>query len=182
MATSTANWHWKNKTVTPWAKQWFDRELTAIRVSGEGSEEVGIERVVEVDGDVELGQRKSKCVLRHSFVTLVRHGVGQALTLRSWKRLITIYDCKVVLNWSGTASDGTAVTGKLTIPEVSHEITLDGTSDYVVRAPPHILTTLRSSAPTSPTILHVPHFSTSGVSALRAPPRSRRSLSWPRRS
>ena len=69
------------------------------------------------------------------------------------KRLITIYDCKVVLNWSGTASDGTAVTGKLTIPEVSHEITLDGTSDYVVRAPPHILTTLRSSVPTSPTIL-----------------------------
>ena len=57
---STANWHWKNKTVTPWAKQWFERELTAVRVNGEGSEEVGIERVVEVDGDVELGQRKSK--------------------------------------------------------------------------------------------------------------------------
>ncbi|KAI0658822.1 activator of Hsp90 ATPase [Cubamyces menziesii] len=102
---STANWHWKNKTVTPWAKQWFERELTAVRVNGEGSEEVGIERVVEVDGDVELGQRKSK--------------------------LITIYDCRVVLNWSGTASDGTAVSGKLTIPEVSHEVTLDGTSDYV---------------------------------------------------
>ena len=48
-------------------------------------------------------------------------------------RLITIYDCKVVLNWTGTASDGTAVEGKLTIPEVSHETTLDGTSDYVVR-------------------------------------------------
>ena len=38
-----------------------------------------------------------------------------------------------MLDWSGTASDGTAVEGKLTIPEVSHEITLDGTSDYVVR-------------------------------------------------
>ena len=62
MAASTANWHWKNKTVTPWAKQWFDRELTSVRVSGQGTEEVLIERVVEVDGDVELGQRKSKCV------------------------------------------------------------------------------------------------------------------------
>lgn len=62
MTSSTANWHWKNKTVTPWAKQWFDRELTAIRINGDGSEEVAIERVVEVDGDVELGQRKSKCV------------------------------------------------------------------------------------------------------------------------
>lgn len=47
-------------------------------------------------------------------------------------RLITIYDCKVELQWEGTASDGTEVSGKLTIPEVSHEITLDGLSDYVV--------------------------------------------------
>ena len=30
------------------------------------------------------------------------------------------------------ASDGTEVNGKLRIPEVSHEITLDGLSDYVV--------------------------------------------------
>ena len=54
MASSTANWHWKNKTVTTWAKQWFDRELTSVIVNGEGTEVVGIERVVEVDGDVEL--------------------------------------------------------------------------------------------------------------------------------
>ena len=64
MASSTANWHWKNKTVTTWAKQWFDRELTSVIVNGEGTEVVAIERVVEVDGDVELGQRKSKCVPR----------------------------------------------------------------------------------------------------------------------
>lgn len=47
-------------------------------------------------------------------------------------RLITIYDCKVELKWTGTAADGTTAEGKLTIPEVSHEITLDGLSDYVV--------------------------------------------------
>ena len=48
-------------------------------------------------------------------------------------RLITIYDCKVELKWKGKAADGTEVTGKLSIPEVSHEITLDGLSEYVVR-------------------------------------------------
>ena len=48
-------------------------------------------------------------------------------------RLITIYDCKVELKWQGKALDGTEVKGKLKIPEVSHEITLDGLSDYVVR-------------------------------------------------
>ena len=70
MASSTANWHWKNKNVTTWAKQWFERELCTLRVSGEGSEEVAVESVVEIDGDVELGQRKSKCV-RHA-VPLMR--------------------------------------------------------------------------------------------------------------
>jgi len=45
--------------------------------------------------------------------------------------LITIYDCKIDLTWSGKASDGTQVEGRLSIPEVSHEITLDGLSDYV---------------------------------------------------
>ncbi|KZT02340.1 uncharacterized protein LAESUDRAFT_752231 [Laetiporus sulphureus 93-53] len=104
MPASTANWHWKNKTVTPWAKAWFERELPTISVKGDGEENVSISKVVDVDGDVELGQRKSK--------------------------LITIYDCKVVLQWSGTASDGTEVEGKLTIPEVSHEVTLDRLSDY----------------------------------------------------
>lgn len=62
MAPSTANWHWKNKTVTPWAKSWFERELATLSVKGEGSEEVGIAEIIEFDGDVELGQRKSKCV------------------------------------------------------------------------------------------------------------------------
>lgn len=104
MPASTANWHWKNKNVTPWAKNWFERELTAISVKGDGEEEVSVSEVVEVDGDVELGQRKSK--------------------------LLTIYDCKVELRWTGKAADGTEVKGKLTIPEVSHEITLDGISEY----------------------------------------------------
>ena len=49
------------------------------------------------------------------------------------RRLITIYDVKIELKWSGKASDGTEVDGKLAIPEVSHEVTLDGLSEYVVR-------------------------------------------------
>jgi activator of HSP90 ATPase len=62
MAYSTANWHWKNKTVTPWAKEWFERELVTIQVEGSDGAVVSVERVVSVDGDVELGRRKSKYV------------------------------------------------------------------------------------------------------------------------
>ncbi|KAI0819058.1 activator of Hsp90 ATPase [Irpex lacteus] len=105
MAPTTANWHWKNKNVTPWAKQWFERELTSLSIKEDSGEEVSITEVTEVDGDVELGQRKSK--------------------------LLTIYDCRVVLKWSGKTAEGEDVAGRLTIPEVSHEITLDGLSEYV---------------------------------------------------
>ncbi|KAF8516760.1 activator of Hsp90 ATPase [Gautieria morchelliformis] len=105
LPSTTANWHWKTKHVTPWARQWFEQELTVLTVKGEGDEVVRIESVTDVEGDVELGQRKSK--------------------------LITIYDCRVDLKWSGTASDGTDVSGSLSIPEVSHENTVDGLSDYV---------------------------------------------------
>lgn len=60
MATSTANWHWKNKTVTPWARAWFERELVTVEASGDGEEKVGVQKLTNFDGDVELGQRKSK--------------------------------------------------------------------------------------------------------------------------
>lgn len=62
MAYSTANWHWKNKTVTPWAKEWFERELVAIQVEGRDGAVVSVEHVISVDGDVEIGRRKSKYV------------------------------------------------------------------------------------------------------------------------
>ena len=61
MSHTTANWHWKNKNIGPWAKQWFQRELSAITITGDGDESFQITDVT-VDGDVELGQRKSKYV------------------------------------------------------------------------------------------------------------------------
>jgi activator of HSP90 ATPase len=58
---TTANWHWKNKNVTRWGKEWFERELTTITVQGDAEGEiVSISKVTDVDGDIELGQRKSK--------------------------------------------------------------------------------------------------------------------------
>jgi activator of HSP90 ATPase len=61
MAFSTANWHWKNKNITSWAKEWMERELTSITIAGDKEgETVSITQVTDVDGDVELGQRKSK--------------------------------------------------------------------------------------------------------------------------
>jgi len=130
MSHTTANWHWKNKNIGPWARQWFQRELTAITITGDGDESIQVTDVTEVDGDVELGQRKSKYVIVSSRLPF------RLISLVSFlDRLITIYDVKIELKWSGKASDGTEVDGKLVVPEVSHEITLDGLSEYVVRFP-----------------------------------------------
>jgi len=60
---STANWHWKNKNVTRWGTEWFEQELPTVTVAGDKEGEVvGISSVTNVDGDIELGQRKSKYV------------------------------------------------------------------------------------------------------------------------
>jgi activator of HSP90 ATPase len=60
---STANWHWKNKNVSRWGKEWFERELCTLTVTGDADKEiVTISKVTDVEGDIELGQRKSKCV------------------------------------------------------------------------------------------------------------------------
>lgn len=55
---STANWHWKNKNVTKWG----NRELTSVTAKDDGvsGEELSITKLYEFEGDVELGQRKSK--------------------------------------------------------------------------------------------------------------------------
>lgn len=58
---STANWHWKNKNITQWGREWLERELPTLSVTGDHENEVvSISKVTDVDGDIELGQRKSK--------------------------------------------------------------------------------------------------------------------------
>ena len=67
MPLSTANWHWKNKNVTKWGHDYFKRELATVQVS-EGGQTVEVQEVTDVDGDVELGQRKSKYVFQFEYV------------------------------------------------------------------------------------------------------------------
>jgi hypothetical protein len=59
MPPSTANWHWKTKHVSPWAKEWFTSELAGVSTK-DGNDTISVEKVTDVEGDVEIGQRKSK--------------------------------------------------------------------------------------------------------------------------
>ncbi|KAF8310566.1 hypothetical protein DL93DRAFT_2062011 [Clavulina sp. PMI_390] len=104
MSATTANWHWKSKGVTPWARSWFEQELPTVILT-KNDVTIGVSSLKEMEGDVELGMRKSK--------------------------LITIFDVRMVMNWTATHADGAKATGSLTIPEVSHGVVIDNLDDYV---------------------------------------------------
>jgi len=91
MAGRNSLWHWQTKNYLSWARSWFEQEL--VKCSADG---VHIDSVRAVDGDCEVGMRKSK--------------------------LITIYDMRVTTVWSGTTASGEVVTGTLTAVEVAHDM------------------------------------------------------------
>jgi activator of HSP90 ATPase len=88
------NWHWVNKDAAPWAKQWFEDNVTQVEAE-EAGVSAKIDKVVSMDGDVDVNQRKGK--------------------------VITIYDVKLVLEYSGKTAADEDVSGTITIPEIAHD-------------------------------------------------------------
>ncbi|KAG0302250.1 hypothetical protein BGZ98_007665 [Dissophora globulifera] len=95
------NWHWVDKNCINWARTYFETELSDVSAEANGSS-VKTLAVTSVTGDVDVNQRKGK--------------------------IITIFDVAITITFEGAAADGTAVTGKIEIPEVAHDTDID---DYV---------------------------------------------------
>ncbi|KAK3316049.1 putative chaperone binding protein [Apodospora peruviana] len=92
------NWHWVNKDASPWARQWLEDNLTKIEAK-EGDVTAKISKVISMDGDVDVAQRKGK--------------------------VITIFDVKLTLEYSGSTAGDENVSGTITVPELSHELDED---------------------------------------------------------
>ncbi len=69
------NWHWVNKDASEWARNYLDEKLTTISAK-EGDVSARISKIVSMDGDVDVSQRKGK--------------------------VITLYDIKLQLEYEGT--------------------------------------------------------------------------------
>ena len=55
------NWHWVNKDVSAWARQYVEDRVTKLSASDNGvSAKVG--KVISMDGDVDVSQRKGKVI------------------------------------------------------------------------------------------------------------------------
>lgn len=106
------NWHWVSKDVTPWAKDYLSKELVGVRAEKDAVS-VEVSKVLSMDGDVEVSQRKGK--------------------------VITIFDVRLQLEYTGKVpkksevegeeNDTQEVSGTISIPEVAHDTEED---EYVV--------------------------------------------------
>ncbi|KAH0544385.1 hypothetical protein FGG08_001526, partial [Glutinoglossum americanum] len=97
------NWHWVNKDVSAWAKEYLEESLTQVSAE-EGGVSAKVNKVLSMDGDVDVSQRKG--------------------------RVITLFDVKLQLEYTGRTTSKEEVSGTITIPEVAHDTSLD---EYVVR-------------------------------------------------
>ena len=70
------NWHWVNKDVSEWAKEYLEKNLTTISAE-DHDVSVQVTKVMSIDGDVDVSQRKGK--------------------------VITLFDIKLKLEYQGTA-------------------------------------------------------------------------------
>ncbi|KAH8599723.1 activator of Hsp90 ATPase [Bisporella sp. PMI_857] len=106
------NWHWVNKDASVWAKQWVEDSIKDVKAE-EGGVTAQLDKVTSFDGDCDVSQRKGK--------------------------VITIYDVKVIIEYSGKTNDDEDVSGTITIPEVAHDTEendfIDTYSDANSKAP-----------------------------------------------
>lgn len=107
------NWHWVNKDVTPWTKDYLETQLVGLKASDDNGTTVEISKIMKMEGDVDVSQRKGK--------------------------VITIFDVELKLEWTGKVpakgdaegqeNDTQEVSGSISIPEVAHDTEED---EYVV--------------------------------------------------
>ncbi|PGH02057.1 hypothetical protein GX51_04869 [Blastomyces parvus] len=88
------NWHWVNKDASAWTKDYLEKTLTTISAEENGVT-AQIKKVVSLEGDVDVSQRKGK--------------------------VITLFDVKLQLEYEGRTSDDEDVSGSINIPEVAHD-------------------------------------------------------------
>lgn len=96
------NWHWVDKNCINWTRDYWKEKLTGLSFESAEKVKVEIDQVCEINGDVDLNQRKGK--------------------------VITIFDFSMELKWKGESPEEHAG-GRIKIPEYMHDSEL---SDIVV--------------------------------------------------
>ena len=81
------NWHWVNKDASAWCKTYLTEQVKGIKAEENGVT-AQLDKLISMDGDVDVNQRKGK--------------------------VITIFDVKLVIEYSGNATVPTSLEALLT--------------------------------------------------------------------
>lgn len=103
------NWHWVNKDASEWTKQWLNQNLESKY------EEDGVtaqfKKVVSMDGDVDVNQRKGKVITIYDFKLVIEYEGEPSRT----------NDLQLLADQLGKTKDDEDVSGTITVPEVAHD-------------------------------------------------------------
>ena len=55
------NWHWVNKDVREWAREYIESNLVGLEVE-EREVSAKVSKIISMDGDVDVSQRKGKVI------------------------------------------------------------------------------------------------------------------------
>lgn len=88
------NWHWVNKDVGPWAKDYLDSKVKEVSAEEDGVS-AKVTKLTSMDGDVDVSQRKGK--------------------------VITIFDVSLRLEYEGKNQEGADVAGSIKVPECAYD-------------------------------------------------------------
>ena len=55
------DWHWVNRDAAPWARQYLEQNLAGISAE-EGDVTAMVSKLLSMDGDVDVNQRKGKVI------------------------------------------------------------------------------------------------------------------------
>lgn len=55
------NWHWVNKDVREWARQYLEKSLIGTSAE-QGDVSATVSKILSMDGDVDVSQRKGKVI------------------------------------------------------------------------------------------------------------------------
>lgn len=112
------NWHWVNKDVKEWAREYLETQLIGLAAE-EGDVSAKISKIASLDGDCDVSQRKGKVITLFD------------LNLRvDWEgHTLALLTRKCTDHKTGSTKDEDDVNGSINVPEVAHDTEQD---EYVV--------------------------------------------------
>lgn len=123
------NWHWVNKDASSWAREYLQEKLSTISAEEDGVS-AKVERVLSMDGDVDVSQRKGKVITLFD-VKLQLEYEGAFFAVNASRSSRGSFAKSFADLATGKTKDGESVSGTITIPEVAHDTEED---EYVVRS------------------------------------------------